>query len=210
MTFAEQVHLYETRKIRILNGGHQIVALPGELLSLPTIAQSMAHPAIHAFLRKVVTDEIAPHLPAVPGATHAEYLDLIDRRFSNPKIADTTRRVAFDGSGRQPGFILPSVREGLRAGRSVRGLALASAAWARYCAGTREDGRAIAPNDPQWETLSATARAAESEPERWLAMTHIYGELGEDPVFATLFATQLRLVYEQGIEAAINAYLEGP
>ena len=69
-----------------------------------------------------------------------EYLDLIDRRFSNDAIIDTVRRVAFDGSARHAGFILPSIRDGLATGKSVEGLALVEAAWARMCEGTRENG----------------------------------------------------------------------
>ena len=123
------VHDHEQMKIRILNGGHQLIAAPGDLLGIETIAETMVHQLIHAFLRKVVSQEIAPHVEPVPGCTAAQYLDLIDRRFSNPEIADTTRRVAFDGSSRQPGFLVPSIRDGLSKGVSINGLALATALW---------------------------------------------------------------------------------
>ena len=35
--FTKNVHYHETMKIRLLNGGHQIIANAGELLSLVTI-----------------------------------------------------------------------------------------------------------------------------------------------------------------------------
>ena len=38
-TFSDDVHSYETMKLRILNGGHQLIGNPGELLSVRTIAQ---------------------------------------------------------------------------------------------------------------------------------------------------------------------------
>jgi mannitol 2-dehydrogenase len=41
-TFTDDVHDYETMKIRILNAGHQVLANAGELLSLATIADCMA------------------------------------------------------------------------------------------------------------------------------------------------------------------------
>ncbi len=37
-TFTDDVHAYKAMKIRILNGGHQVIANPGEILSVQTIA----------------------------------------------------------------------------------------------------------------------------------------------------------------------------
>jgi len=79
----------------------------------------MAHPAIRAFFGKVEREEIAPTVAPVPGKTPAAYVDLIEARFSNPRIVDTTRRVAFDGSARHTGFVLPILRDQLAAERSV-------------------------------------------------------------------------------------------
>ncbi len=206
-TFASDVHAYETMKIRILNGGHQVISDPGELLGLGTIAQTMAHPLISALLHRVVTEEIAPHVAAVPEFTPLEYLALIERRFANPEIADTTRRVAYDGSSRHPGFIVPSIRDGLRTGTSVEGLALVSALWARYCLGHREDGSDIAPNDPHWTALQACAMAAQARPLAWLEQRRYYGDLADAPRFATAFEKWLAMIHAQGTQAAIQSYL---
>ncbi|MEM7545203.1 MAG: mannitol dehydrogenase family protein [Pseudomonadota bacterium] len=206
-TFTTKVHEFEAMKIRILNGGHQVVASPGALLGLATIAEAMAHPLICAFLRKVVAEEIAPDVAPVEGYTAFDYLDLVERRFANPEIADTTRRVAFDGSSRQPVFITPTIRAGLAAGRAVSGLALVSAFWARYCTGTTEHGCPIEPNDPQWPLLHQTALAARETPERWLAMTEFYGELAGEPRFADAFCGWLRQIHTEGVEATMQTYL---
>ena len=149
------VHSYESMKIRILNGGHQVIAVAGELLSVDTISGCMEHPLIGKLFEKVTAREIVPHVHAVPGMTPNAYVDLISSRFANPKIVDTTRRVAFDGSSRHPGFILPTIREGLAKNESIEGLALVEALWARMCTGRREDGSLIEPNDPNWSTLSS-------------------------------------------------------
>ena len=209
VTLTDDVHPFETMKIRILNGGHQIIANPGDILGLETIAETMAHGGIRALLHKVVADEIAPHVNPVPGLTPVEYLDLIAHRFSNPEIADTNRRVAFDGSSRHPWFIVPSIRDGLDAGRSVHGLALVSAIWARYCQGIREDGTVIAANDPHWQTLHAKAREAQETPMAWLEMHQIYGDLADKPDFADAFVGWMQRISADGIEAAIHAYVTG-
>ena len=206
-TFSEDVHAYETMKIRILNGGHQVISDPGDLLSVETISGCMAHPLISALFEKVEREEIMPHVHAVPEFTPEAYVDLIKARFSNPKIIDTTRRVAFDGSSRHPGFIVPSIRDGLAKGTPVNGLALVSALWARYCLGTREDGSEIAANDPFWADLTAMAAKAKSDPAVWLSMRHIYGVLGGAPRFAEAFTRWLTLIYNAGTEAALATYL---
>ncbi len=205
-TLTDDVHAFEAMKIRLLNGGHQVIANAGEILGVETINGCMEHPAIHAFFHKVALTEIAPHVQSVPGMTPQAYLDLITARFANPQIRDTTRRVAFDGSSRHPGFILPTVRAGLEAGAPVEGLALVEALWARMCEGTREDGSMIAPNDPHWDILNRTAKEARDRPAAWLEQTQIYGEIVADGPFVHAFSTWLKLIWEQGAEAALGAY----
>ncbi|TMV02146.1 mannitol dehydrogenase family protein [Ruegeria sediminis] len=206
-TFSDDVHAYETMKIRILNAGHQVLANAGEILGLKTIAECMAHPLVSAMFRKVQATEIAQTVAAVPGTTPLSYVDLIERRFANPKIVDTTRRVAFDGSARHTGFVLPIVRDQLAAGRSVEGLALVEALWARMCEGTREDGSAIEPNDPFWTDLTAVARDARERPSAWLEQSRFYGELQQAQPFATAFERWLRLIWEEGCDTAMKDYL---
>lgn len=208
-TFTDDVHAFESMKLRLLNGGHQIIANAGELLSVATIAGAMAHPLIRELFLKVETFEIVPHVASVPGMTPLEYVDLITTRFSNPEIHDTTRRVAFDGSSRHTGFVLPVLRDALAAGTPIEGLALVEALWARMCAGTREDGSAIEPNDPAWDALHTAALAAKDDPAAWIAQARFYGDLGRNARFAKCFTHWLRLIWDQGTEAALRRYLAG-
>lgn len=207
-TFSNDVHAYETMKIRILNGGHQVISNAGEILGVESIAGCMAHPLIGRLFHKLASEEIVPHVHAVPGMAPADYVDLIHKRFSNPLIVDTTRRVAFDGSSRHTGFLLPTLREALAAGKPYEGLALVEALWARMCAGTREDGSEIAPNDPFWSDLNAAALAAKETPQVWLNQRQIYGELADHAGFAGAFAESLQRIWRDGAEAALRAYLD--
>lgn len=206
-TFTSDVHSYEAMKIRILNAGHQILANAGEIMGLETIADCMAHAQISAFFRKVQTEEIAPHVSAVPGMTAASYVDLIERRFANPMIVDTTRRVAFDGSSRHTGFVLPTVRTALDAGTGIEGLALVEALWARMCEGTRENGTVISPNDPHWSLLAEAAKAARTRPAAWLEQRQFYGDLSSNARFATTFDRWLEALWTQGCAATLNTYI---
>lgn len=204
--FTDRVHDYETMKIRILNAGHQVLANAGELLGLATIADCMADPDVSAFWRKVELDEIAPHVAPVPGMTPADYVRLIETRFSNPAIRDTTRRVAFDGSSRHAGFVLPILRDALAAGAGVSGLALVEALWARMCAGAREDGTRIEANDPFWDRLQPCAVEARLRPAAWLKQRQVYGALAENATFAAAFEFWLRMIWRDGARAALRRH----
>ncbi len=207
VTFTPQVHAFEMMKIRILNGGHATIAYPGSLMDIEFVHEAMAHPLILGFLNKVERDEIIPTVPPVPGTDIAAYYDLIVQRFSNPEVADTERRLCFDGSNRQPKFIVPSVRDALASGGSVQGLALASALWARYCYGETDSGTPIAPNDPNWDALHRLAIAARSDPVIWLTQDMIYGDTARDPRFVAAFTAWLSMLWARGTKATLHAYL---
>ncbi len=209
VTFTPHVHAFEAMKIRILNGGHAIIAYPGGLMDIEYVHEAMAEPLIRGFLEKVEREEIIPHVPPVPETDLDDYFALIVDRFSNPEVADTERRLCLDGSNRQPKFIIPSLRDNLSAGTLPRGLILESALWCRYCMGVTDSGTEIAPNDPNWDRLQATARAAATDPSRWLAMEDIYGDLGRDPAVIAAFAGFLTDLQKRGTRAVLTDYLAG-
>jgi mannitol 2-dehydrogenase len=207
VTFTSAVHAYETMKLRILNGGHAIIAYPGGLMNIEYVHQAMANPLILAFLDKVEREEIIPYVPPVPGTDLAAYFDLIRERFSNPEVADTERRLCFDGSNRQPKFILPSLRDALVAGGSIEGLALECALWCRYCQGTMDDGTTILPNDPSWDRLTTLAEAARQDPLAWLGLTEVYGEIGQHPRLREAFGRHLTRLWQVGTAETLKGYL---
>ena len=69
--------------------------------------------------------------------------------------------------------------------------------------------RRIAPNDPSWDRLQATAQAAKADPAAWLAMADIFGEVGKSPVFAAAFADTLKTLWEIGTRQTLTRYLSG-
>lgn len=207
VTFTDDVHVYETMKIRILNGGHAIIAYPSALMDITLVHEAMANPLIRGFLQKLEREEILPHVPPVPDTNLDAYFALIVDRFSNPEIADTTRRLCLDGSNRQPKFILPSLRDNIEAAKLPRGLILLSAFWCRYCAGQTDSGAPIAPNDPDWDQLQARARAARQNPAAWLGMAHIYGDLASNAAVSAAFSESLNAIWAQGAEATLRRYL---
>jgi mannitol 2-dehydrogenase len=207
VTLTPHVHAYEAMKIRILNGGHAIIAYAAGLMDIEYVHQAMANPLVAAFLDKVECDEVIPYVPPVPGTDLGAYFATIRERFANPEVADTVRRLCLDGSNRQPKFIVPSLRDNLAAGRLPEGLILESALWCRYCAGQTDSGAVIAPNDPNWEQLQQTARHAAGDPRLWLKMQSIYGDLGECTEVVSRFHAWLEALQSHGVEKVLGNYL---
>ena len=209
VTFTPHVHAYEAMKIRILNGGHAIIAYPGGLMDIEYVHEAMANPLIRGFLDKVEREEIIPTVAPVPDTNLEAYYDLIRDRFSNPEIADTERRLCLDGSNRQPKFIVPALRDNLAKGNFPSGLILESALWCRYCMGKTDAGAEIAPNDPNWARLQEVALAAAENPDVWLAMEEIYGEVGRNPDVRSAFAKSLNALMRDGTAATLRNYISG-
>ena len=207
VTLTPHVHNFELMKIRILNGGHATIAYPGGLMDIEYVHEAMANPLISGFLAKVEREEIIPYVPPVPNTDIGAYFTLIHHRFSNPEVADTERRLCLDGSNRQPKFIVPSIRDRLAAGKGVTGLALESALWCRYCHGVSDSGKVIPPNDPNWDRLQAASKAAKDNPDAWLAMDDIYGDVAKSPVFREAFAKALKALWTNGTKATLEAYI---
>ncbi|MGN6582278.1 MAG: mannitol dehydrogenase family protein [Rhizobiaceae bacterium] len=209
VTMTKNVEPYERMKIRILNGGHAIIAYPAGLMDIHFVHEAMQAPLIVDFLEKVETEEIIPIVPPVPDTDLKDYFAGIKHRFANPKIGDTVRRLCLDGSNRQPKFILPSTADRLRQGLSITGLALESALWCRYCYGTTDSGQEIAPNDPNWERLQRHARQAKDDPMAFLTMDDIFGEVGRSETFRAAFAHSLKTLWEIGTKETLTRYLSG-
>jgi mannitol 2-dehydrogenase len=198
---------YENMKIRILNGGHASLCYPSALLGLNYVHEAVEHPTIGPFLDVLERKEIIPTLPPVPDTDLHEYWKIIQGRFANPTLQDTIVRNCFDGTNRQPKFIVPVAKDGLKAGTCVNGLALVSALWSRYCQGVTEAGETIAPNDNDWDRLHTTAMTAKDLPTVWLdKLPHVYGAVGQNPVFREAFTEALNSVHNDGVEGAIQMY----
>src|ERR1700691_2026167 len=207
VTFTSDVAPYELMKIRILNGGHAAIAYPAGLLDIHFVREAIEDGQIRAFLEALTRREIQAVVPPPPNTNLDSYRALVARRFANPKIGDTIQRLCFDGSNRQPKFILPSVRNRLRAGASFNGLALVSALWCRYCYGETESGKAIAPNDPSWERLQKAAKPARNDPLAFLKLRDIFGELAENPAYVSAFSDALASLWARGVRSTLADYL---
>jgi mannitol 2-dehydrogenase len=209
VTFVKDVSPYELMKIRILNGGHAAIAYPAALMDIHFVHEAMEEPLIRGFLARLEREEIIPTVPPVPDTDLDDYFQLIENRFSNPKIGDTIPRLCQDGSNRQPKFILPAAAARLAGGESVTGLSLVSALWCRFCTGTTDSGKPTNYNDASAERLKEAALKAKDSPASFLALGDIFGDVGKSEVFAASFARHLKALWENGARETLRRYVSG-
>lgn len=203
------VQPYEKMKIRLLNSSHSAMAYLGYLAGFRFIHEVAADPEFQRFITDLMEKEVVHLLDPVPGVDLVEYQQILIKRFANPKIKDQVARVASEGSQKIPKFMLPSIRQQLAQGGSVRLHALALAGWFRYLAGTDEQGAPITINDPIATELQTRAQAGGKDPARLLALGDLFGtDLSENQYFVTELCRAMESLYEHGTRATLRDYLQ--
>lgn len=151
---------YEVLKLRMVNGTHSALAYLSVLAGWRTVDQAIAEPAMRRYISTLMRDEITPTLPALEGLDLAQYAQRLLARFANPALQHQTRQIAMDGSQKLPQRLLGTIRERLRDGMPIDGLALAVAAWLVYLQGRDEAREPYAISDPLADALKVEVAAA--------------------------------------------------
>eukprot|EP00977_Amphora_coffeiformis_P022947 scaffold11978_cov153-Amphora_coffeaeformis.AAC.4 len=208
--FVDDVTPYENMKLRILNGGHASLCYPAALLDLEFVHEAMEHKIICQFLDKLQKTEILPQVPPVPDTDLDEYWGTVRGRYHNSKLSDRIDRNCEQGSDRQPKFIIPSLKDCLSKStdekQCVDGLATVSALWCRFCQGTSESGQELKVQDSIQE-IQDIATKAKDDPLTWLELD-VYGDVGQNEKFRTAFTAACKTIQEDGVEAAMQKYIE--
>ncbi|MDB5743524.1 MAG: mannitol dehydrogenase family protein [Polaromonas sp.] len=200
------VRPFEQAKLHMLNGSHTAMACIGAVLGLPTICDCVTQPDIGQFVHGLMTDEIMPHLsrPDVAG-----YRDALLARFANPALKHSVHQIATDNSQKIPQRWPPSVSAQLAAGGAVEHLALAAAAWMRYCLGEDEQGDPYLLSDPLATALQASALQhrgdAPATVQALLGIGDIWGAgLPQDSRWTSRVTHWLGRIHAVGLLAAVR------
>ncbi|MCW5237750.1 mannitol dehydrogenase family protein [Verminephrobacter eiseniae] len=192
---AQAAQPFETLKLRMVNASHSALAYLGLMAGFQTVDQAIAQPALRRYLERLMTEEIAPTLPALAGLDLHAYRERLLARFANPALAHRTAQIALDGSQKLPQRLLGTVRDRLAAGASIELLALAVAAWLHHLRGRDEQAQPYRIHDPQADALAqqhaladaaaAAASDAATTPAHQATSTWVRAFIGLAPVFGT-------------------------
>jgi fructuronate reductase len=155
VTVTNDVAGYEQAKLRILNGAHSTLAYLGLLRGRQATRDAMEDAPLAHFVRRLVSEDIAPSLKPPPGFDIAAYIETVFARIANPAITHHLGQIAWDGSQKLPYRLFGAIFEALAAGRPIARLCVPIAAWLRFvCARTRDGVELV---DPLAASLHAIA-----------------------------------------------------
>ena len=207
--FTADVTPYEKMKIRLLNATHSAMGYLGYLCGYRYIYQIAQAPEFTPYLKDLMNIEVTPLVPAVPGINLDDYKRSLMERFANETIKDQALRICMDGSSKMPKFILPSIAEQLEHGGPIRRLTLCVASWIRFLSAVDEQGKEIPIDDPQAARLTGAIKANPRNPRPLLAMTDIFGNLGQSDRFVKELEELLNLLYDKGAKETLAMVREG-
>ena len=106
----DNLEMYRTRKVRILNGAHTSFVPYALLSGFDTVKSCIDDEKMLAYIRKCVFEEIIPTLD-LPREELVEYADNVITRFSNPYIRHMLSSIALNSVSKFKVRVLPSILE---------------------------------------------------------------------------------------------------
>ena len=196
----KNVEPYELMKMRLLNGSHSAMAYPSQLLGIEMVHDGAKNPLIKSFIRNYFMEEVRQTLAPVEGIDLDLYMDTLIERFSNINIADTTARLAAEGSSKIPVFMMKSLCEAIRQKSPCSAMIFAVSAWAYYL------NSGIKINDSNMALIAELKQLAKNAPKDFLVkagMEDIHNDELEKT--ANILKTNMENIGNMGIKTAIEA-----
>lgn len=106
----ENLEMYRTRKVRILNGAHTSLVPYALLEGFDTVKSCVDDERMLSHIKKCVYDEIIPTLD-LPNEELVQYADDVITRFSNPYIKHYLSSIALNSVSKFKVRVLPSILE---------------------------------------------------------------------------------------------------
>ena len=106
----DNLEMYRTRKVRILNGAHTSMIPYAMLEGIETVKDCMENEKMLSFVKKCVYDEIIPTLD-LPEAELKDYADNVFERFNNPYIRHLCASISLNSVSKFKVRVLPSILE---------------------------------------------------------------------------------------------------
>ena len=108
VTWTDDLTPFRTRKVRLLNGAHTLMAAPALLAGLDTVRQCVEDPLVGQLVRHALFEEIVPTLD-LPPAEATAFAQEVLTRFRNPYIAHRLTSIALNGISKWRVRVLPSL-----------------------------------------------------------------------------------------------------
>ena len=196
--FVADVKPYEEMKLRLLNAGHSVLGILGSVFGYQSIDECVGDELFSKYLRQFFDVEATPVLNAVEGINLDDYKATLIERFGNPSIRDSVARICLESSSKLPVFLIPTIRENLAGGGSIRFATLVIAAWCYY-SDKRADrnGLPLEVTDSLKDELHEAAKATSEDRLSFLKVKPVFGDLASDDRFTKVYSDMVDRVYRE-------------
>lgn len=208
----DNVHPFETMKLRCLNGAHSLLAYLSVLAGIETVADAMADKHLPKVIRHLWDDDLIPTIPPVPGTDVTAYTHDLAARFRNPGIRHLTLQISSDGSQKLGPRLLAPAAERIAVARAPRVVPLAVAAWMAFLRQRDGTGRTWTVVDPMADRLTAIAAEHGDDPAALAEALFAVGEIfppaiSGNAAFRKTTTQNLRSLLVRGVPTTLAAFL---
>lgn len=208
----DDVHPFETMKLRCLNGAHSTLAYLSVVAGVETVADAMADAQLPKVIRRLWDDDIIKTVPPVPGTDVAAYTRDLETRFRNPDVRHRTLQIASDGSQKLGPRLLAPAAELIAKGKAPSMIPLTIAAWMAFLRGRDGTGRRWTVADPMAPRLTALAAqagdSATTLADALFGVSEIFpATVADNTAFRAATIAHLDTILTKGVPAAIAAVL---
>lgn len=205
--FVGNVTLWESAKLRLLNGSHSAIAYLGALEEIEFVHVAVQKPDFTAFLDGLM-DEIESTLQTPSEFDVSDYRTTVLARFQNSALPYANLQVASDGSLKLPQRLIAPALERLASGRPVGHLALAIAAWIRFVTSEDSTGQRRQIDDPLACELtklpSSSSHGAGAVVDAALGLSQVFGaECSSNAAFREGIVVALESIVRFGAAGAL-------
>lgn len=209
--FADDIHPYKQRKVKILNGSHTAMVPVAYLCGIDTVGEAVSDPVIGKFVRDFVFEEVNPTI-ALPQDQMIAFANSVIERYRNPYIRHELMSIALNSTTKFKTRLLPTLVDYIKIkGKLPNRLLFAFAALVEFHKGKRGNEDIALKDDPaylaKWKELwsgfggdyNKLAKDALGWVEAWdLDMNGLHPE-----ITATV-AKYLKAIDTEGMRAALE------
>ena len=206
VVWTDDAQPYRTRKVRLLNGAHTMLAMAAFLAGHDTVRQAMDDAAFSAFVRGGLFDEIVPTLDQ-PRHKLEAFAGAVMERFANPFVEHRLLAIAMNSTSKFKARLLGTLRDYVaRTGRLPRRIVFSLAAMIVFYEGkyvrehdVNDDAKAVAAMQAAWAVgdIKKTVVAILGDVSLWGEdLTRVYGLTGA-------VVADVTSIFDKGVVASL-------
>ena len=211
--FVDDLAPYRTRKVRILNGAHTVMAPLAYLYGIRTVKEAMNHPVVGDFINQTIFNEIVPLIDGDKNEIEIFAQDVIER-FRNPYIEHFLISITMNSVSKFKTRVVPTLIEFYQStGKFPINIAFSLAALIVFYKGKQGNETINLADDPhvldhfaaQWNLFDGSIGSSQKLVETILSNENLWGmKLSEVEGLITFVSESLYQIEQNGMQQALH------